>query len=49
MFRETSDIDLAVEGLDTSRYFRALVEVAEMSDFPVELKLLEARSANHAN
>jgi len=40
-FREDSDIDLAVEGIEKARYFTALVDAGRLTDIPVELKPLE--------
>jgi predicted nucleotidyltransferase len=40
-FRPGSDIDLAVEGLEPRRYFRALADAAELTEFPLEIKLVE--------
>jgi predicted nucleotidyltransferase len=39
-FGPTSDIDLAVEGLAPSRFFRADAELAREIPLPVDLKLL---------
>lgn len=36
-----SDLDLAIEGLDKAKYFRALVEVGDLTEFPVDLKYLD--------
>lgn len=39
-FHPTSDIDLAVEGLDPRRFFRADAELAREIPIPLDLKLL---------
>ena len=36
-FREMSDVDLAVEGLDESRYFAALADLMALFDGPVNI------------
>ena len=41
LFKPTSDIDLAVEGLPASRYFSALAHAQDMTTFPVDLLALE--------
>ena len=39
-FQQGSDIDLAVEGLDPARFFRADAHLAREIEVPVDLKLL---------
>lgn len=41
-FLPDSDIDLAVAGLPAPVFFSALAQAAKLSDFPVDLKPLEA-------
>lgn len=41
-FRETSDIDLAAEGIPPEMFVKASAELARMSFFPVDLVPLEA-------
>lgn len=41
-FLPDSDIDLAVAGLPASAFFSALAQAGKFSDFPVDLKPLEA-------
>ncbi len=43
-FREMSDVDLAVEGLDESRYFAALADLMALFDGPVDLVRMETAS-----
>jgi predicted nucleotidyltransferase len=39
---ENSDVDLAVEGLDESRYFSALADLMAIFDGPVDLIRVES-------
>ncbi len=42
LFREYSDIDIAVEGIsDAERFFSLLSDVEKMTDFPVDIVQLE--------
>ena len=41
-FETTSDLDLAVAGLAAADFFQAAAQASKLSDFPVDLKPLEA-------
>lgn len=41
-FESTSDLDLAVAGLAAADFFHAVAQASTMTDFPVDLKPLEA-------
>ncbi len=49
-FSDISDIDIAVEGLDSAETFFALVDRAErMTDFPLDIVLMELVQPEYAN
>ena len=39
-FHSASDLDLAVEGLEDRRYFEALARASEMTELPLEIKIV---------
>lgn len=41
-FEATSDVDLAVAGLAEAEFFQAVAQAGKLSDFPVDLKPLDA-------
>ncbi|HQY90443.1 nucleotidyltransferase domain-containing protein [Caldilinea sp.] len=41
-FAATSDLDLAVAGISPADFFPALAQAGKLSDFPIDLKPLEA-------
>jgi uncharacterized protein len=45
-FTEHSDVDLAVEGLDDSRYFAALADLMALFGGPVDLVRVESAAAS---
>lgn len=45
-FTEYSDVDLAVEGLDESRYFTALADLMALLGVPVDLVRIESAPAS---
>lgn len=44
--RESSDVDLAVEGLDGARYFTAMSDLSGLLDSPVDLVELESAQSS---